>query len=442
MDFLDPKKKRAHHIQLMIGYVLVAIVIGLATIILVYGANGYGINTKTGQIVQNGLLFADSQPGGAKIFLNGKEQQSTTAARLILPSGKYSLKLTKDGYRDWSRDFTLTEQSIARYVYPFLFPVKPVAANLKAYSSLPSLITQSPDRKWLLVQNNADSTKTLVFDQYDTTTLDQATPVTISVSVPTDVLTNYTATSKLTEVEWSSDNVHVLLKHDYGVGTEFIIFNREAPAQSINVDRQLAIVPSQVSLRDKKTNQLYLYSQDGGLLQLGDVSSKTIAQPILRDVLAYKPYGKNLITYITATGAPMGQVAARVWDDGKNYKLNEFNAGSTYLIDVAQFQNHFYYADGSDTSDRINIYKDPLNNIKDPATAKALPLIALHNPGATKLKFSENTRFIGTEAGQNFAVYDIEGQASYQYPLSDQLAANMSWMDGHRFIGQSNGSVI
>ena len=123
MDFLDPRKRRAHNIRLIIGYVLVAIVIGLATVIIVYGANGYGINTKTGQIVQNGLLFADSNPGGSEIYLNGTDKNTKTAARLILPAGNYTLTLKKDGYRDWTRQFTLSEQSVARYVYPLLFPI-------------------------------------------------------------------------------------------------------------------------------------------------------------------------------------------------------------------------------------------------------------------------------------------------------------------------------
>src|SRR5260221_190217 len=102
MDFLDPKKRRAYHIRLIVGYILVAIVIGLGTIIIVYGANGYGINTKTGQIVQNGLLFVDSKPGGAEIYLNNADQHTTSSARLVLPAGNYTLTLKKPGYRDWS----------------------------------------------------------------------------------------------------------------------------------------------------------------------------------------------------------------------------------------------------------------------------------------------------------------------------------------------------
>lgn len=442
MDFLDPRKRRAHNTRLIIGYVLVAIVIGLATVIIVYGANGYGINTKTGQIVQNGLLFADSNPGGAEIYLNGADKHTTTSARLILPSGQYTLTLKKAGYREWSRPFTLSEQSVARYVYPMLFPVKPVVTNLKTYAAPPGLITESPNQQWLLVENNQAGDTSPLFDEYDTTTLDDATPSVQQVRLPAAVLTNYTSDSKLTEVEWSTDNNNVLLRHDYTGGSEFIIFNRAHPDQSFNVNKLFGASPTLVSLYNKKADQLYLFNQADGSLSLGNVGDKTAGPPLLKNILAYKPYGKNLITYITATGEPAGKVAARIWENGSSYKLDEFNAGSTYLIDAAQFQGDFYYAAGSDKSDRIIIYKNPMDTLKNPSAGEATPLLALRDDGANKIGFSNNARFIGVENGQRFAVYDIETDSIYQYPITEPVADNMTWMDGHRFIGDSDNKVF
>src|ERR1700722_21004469 len=98
MDFLDPRKKRAYKIRLLIGYALVTIAIGLAVVILVYDAYGYNLNPETGNVTQNGLLFVGSKPGGANIYLNGM-QHSTTSSRLVLPAANYTLKLTKSGYR-------------------------------------------------------------------------------------------------------------------------------------------------------------------------------------------------------------------------------------------------------------------------------------------------------------------------------------------------------
>ncbi len=442
MDYLDPRKRHSHNIRLVIGYCLVTIVIGLATIIVVYGANGYGINTKTGQIVQNGLLFTDSNPGGAKVFINGEDRNAATPSRLILTAGNYKLTLKKDGYRDWNRSFTLNEQSVARYVYPFLFPSNPTANTLKSYSSAPTLLTETPDRHWLLVQDPQNSGQVPTFDQYDTSTLDQSSPALKQVSLPAGLLNGYSSSSKLTEVEWSTDNDHLLLRHDSTTGYEFVVLSLSHPDESFNVNQLFNVNPTQVALFNKKADQLYIFDQADGSLKLGNTKNQNLSTVIAKSVLAFKPYSDSLITYVTDANEPLGRVAARIWQNGKTYKLSEFSSGSKYLIDAAQFQGDFYYAAGSNTSTRINIYENPLDGIKNPSLQKALPLVALNISNAQKLAFSDNTRFIEAENGQRFSVYDFETGTSYQYPLDKPLADNMVWMDGHRLIGQSDGKVF
>lgn len=436
MDFLDPRKKRAHKIRLLVGYFLMAIVIGLSTIILVYGAYGYGINTKTGQIIENGLLFVDSKPGGADVYLNGTKQSGKTAVRLVLSAGDYTLSIRKSGYHSWQRSFVLDEHTISRYVYPFLFPVKPQLTSLKSYSSLPALATETPDRHWLLVQSDATA-DTLSFDEYDTGTLSQAP---LLITLPKSVLTTSPDVGSFKEVEWSTDNNHLLLERTYSGGHEFIVLNRDKPDQSFNVNKLFSVAPAQVALRNKKADQLYLYDANGSL-QVGDVGQVILAPPFLKNVLAFKPYGSSLISYVTDVGAPAGKVTAKIWDDGKIYPMYTFTPGSKYLLDIAQFQNHFYFVAGSNTANRINVFKDPEDYIRDPSYGKAVPMLALDELGATDVNFSENTRFIGVQAGQNFAVYDLETQDAYHYAVKSPISGPLRWMDGHRWIGQSGNSV-
>ncbi len=438
MDFLDPRKRRHRKAQLLVGYGLVAIAIGFASVILVYGAYGYGINTKTGDVIQNGLLFVDSKPGGADIYLNSKSQHSTTSARLVLPAGTYNLALKKTAYYDWQRTFTLPEHAIARYVYPFLYPLKPTSITLKVYSAAPPLTTESLDRKWLLVQLPTTS-GTVIFDEYDLGNLAALNNV---LTLPASLLTTANqAGSSLSVVEWASDNRHVLLKHDYPGGPEFIIFDRQDPTKSLNLNKLLSINPSQVALKNKKIDQLYVYDQPSIILSVADVAKATVT-PLLKQVLAFKSSGSDLISYITDQGASTGQLVARIWEAGKSYSFNTFSSGATYLLDEAQFQDHWYYVAGSDTATRINIYKDPLSGLKDPAISKAVPLLSLRGQGASQLSFSTNARFISLQAGSKFAVYDLETQTNYQYSLAESLEGPMHWMDGHRLIGQSAGQVL
>ncbi len=436
MDFLDPRARRSHARRLFVGYVLMAVVITLGAYLFFRATEGYGINTKTGQIIQNGILFVDSTPGGADIYLNDKPQGSKTAARLVLPAGTYKLTIKKDGYRNWERTFTLTERSIARFVYPYLFPLKPQITALKNYSAGPPLMTQSPDRRWLLIQTPQSTTDRVVFDEYDTTSPDQPPKVLI---MPSGLL-SAGSPSNLADAEWSSDNKHLLLKHSYGSSSEFVVFNRDNPAQSFNINRLFSTAPTMVAMRNKKIDQFYIYNQSTGSLLLGNAADASLS-PLLTQVLAFKPSGSDLIIYVTDQNSLAGQVSARIWDGKKSYPLYSFPAGSHYLIDTAQFQGRWYYVAGSDSSERINVYKDPLNSLKDPAIGKAIPLLSLNIKGATKASFSVNTRFIEAEAGQELSVYDFETQTAYHYTLPSVLANSLHWMDGHRLIGESNGTV-
>lgn len=442
MDYLDPRKRRYYNVRLVIGYVLVAIVIGLATVIVVYGANGYGINTKTGQIVENGLLFVGSKPAGAEIFLNGQDKNAASPARMILPAGNYTLTLKKQGYRDWTRSFALDGQTVGRYVYPFLFPVTPKVTSLKNYKSAPGLVTESPNRHWLLVEDNSQSTSAPVFDQYDTTTLDKTAPAVTQVAIPASLLTDYSAKSQLKMVEWSTDNNNVLLEHTYPGGSEFIVFDRASPAKSFNINTTFNTAPDLVSLYNKSVSQLYLYDETAGTVRLGVVSDRALGSPIIKDALAYKSYAKNLVLYVTADNEPRGQVAAKIWDSGHVYTLFEFKAGRHYLIDLAQYQGDFYYFAGSDAEGRVNIFKNPLNDLTDSASGRAVAFLSLSLTGATAGGFSDNAQFVGLENGQHFAVYDLQNENVYDYSLKDPLAADMDWMDGNRYIGDSQGKVL
>jgi hypothetical protein len=436
MDFLDPRKQKARRNRLVFGYFLVGIVIALATVILVNGAEGIGIDTKTGQIVEKGLLFVGSQPSGATIKINDKVQPNPTSARFDLPAGIYKLNLSKAGYRGWSRSIVLYEHTIDRYVYPLLFPTKPQLTQLKLYPSTPTLITQTPDKHFMLIAE--PGLPTLTFDQYDTSDLAAASQ---PLTVPRELITGESSQTTFKEVEWSSDNKHILLEHTLAAGSEFIVFDRTDPTKSFNVNKLFNVNPTQVRLRDKKIDQLYIYDQPNATLQVADTGQDVLAPIFLHHVLAFKPYGGTLLTYVTDTGTPAGMVQARIWDDGKTYPLYTFAAGNTYLIDSAQFQGHWYYVAGSDTASRIALFKDPLDSINNPAYARAIPVLSFVLPGANKLSFSENTRFIAIESGQKMAVYDIETKTPFYYTVKAPLSTPLHWMDGHRLIGTSSGSV-
>jgi hypothetical protein len=439
MDFLDPKKKRAHRIRLFIGYGLMAIAIAIGTTVLVFEAYGFDLDRKTGEVIQNGLVFVDAHPESADVYLNG-EPKGRTDTRLVIPAGKYTLELKRAGYRSWKRSFTLEGSSIERFVYPFLFPENLKTQDVQLYATTPHMATQSPDRRWVVIQQPGTLTS---FDVLDLST--EATE-TKTVTLPANLLHQAGTKHTLEMVEWSTDNRHVLLKHSFDGGFEFVVFDRETPAASINLNAVFNLPISDVALRDKKPDQFYLYDQNGGILRRAD--AKTAKTELLQSsVQAFKPHGSDVILFVTTQGAPAGKALVRIQSGNNLYTLRELPTDKKYLLEVARYDGRWYMAAGSSAEQKVYVYQDPFDALQrsDPARRIPVPVSVLKLDVAPQyLSFSATARFIALQGGSRFAVYDAETDRSSRYDIKLKLdpAQKISWMDGHRFATVSEGKVV
>ena len=75
----------------------------ITSLIIIYAA-GYSYNFKNGRIEKTGILYVESQPKAADIFINGqfKDQTPTRFARLLPDT--YTVEVKKDGYHSWRKD--------------------------------------------------------------------------------------------------------------------------------------------------------------------------------------------------------------------------------------------------------------------------------------------------------------------------------------------------
>ncbi len=412
----------------------IALLIG--TVIVWYQTYGYDIDRKTGDIIQKGLVFVDAHPESATIYLNGQKKDQT-GARFTPASGHYSLELKRNGYRSWRHEFDLYGGTTEYFIYPFLFPEKLSTSEKRLYPSVPSLVSVSPDRHWLIVQKPDNFT---TFDLFDLT---NPNAIASAIVLPANLLTPSTKTQSLKAVEWSSDNKHLLIKHTYD-SQEYILLDRESPANSVNLSKTLGIASSDVSLRDKKADRFYIYNPEGGILRTADLKSVSEA-PLLSQVLSFHSHGKDTLVYISAEDATTGKVAVKVHDGGKEYKLKELPANSKYLLDLAQFNGHWYIAAGAVNEGKISVYRDPVSVLRKGLGIAAQPISTLRVDKPAQVIFSNNSRFVMAQSGSKFAVYDAEQDRQYRYDtgLKVDPTALASWMDGHRLtLVNDNHAVV
>lgn len=437
IDFTDPAKKRAYTIRLFIGYFLVAVAIGLVTLILVYRTGGYNYDQKTHSIVQNGLLFLNAKPDQAAITINGALRHEKTDVRLDLPEGSYAVKLTRSGYRPWQRDVSVIGGAVQRYDYPLLFPEKIATTEAQVYASVPTFAAQSPDRRWLVTQIAGDLATFNIRD------LNTVTSVPIDIKVPAE-LYSFTG-GTLTLVAWGSDNQHFLLKHTDGTKTEFVVIDRSAPAESLNVNTILGINPAQIVVRDGHWDRIYTYDTEGGVVRSADLKARVISAPILTNVLAFKPQGADTLLYITSFNAPAGKVYAKLYNKDKTLILRELSVSTTgtYFLETAKYDSHNYYVVASPAEDKTQVFRDPLSREVRTVSPYVTPYTVLRIASPNAVTVAHGGRFIATQNADAFATFDLETAQTYRYTLSDTLAGDMkaTWLDNYRLMIRTDQGV-
>ena len=437
MDYLDKNKESRQRIVLFVGYILIGLAIVVAALVLKYQADGYGVNKK-GDVIQNGLTFFSSHPAPANIYINGRLNSVKTNTRLSLPSGVYDVKLTRTGYYDWQRNIEVNGGSVQHYDYPFLFPKLLTTKKIQNFSLAPSLMTQSLDLRWVMIQSNANPSE---FTVYDIKSPD--TPPS-TISIPASLITKAVGGETWQVAEWADDNQHVLLQHNYDSKSEFILVDREAPQSSLNLNATLKINPSKITLNDKKYDKYYIYDSAGATLQKVSLKNPTPAT-LLSHVVAYKTYSDNTVLYISNQDSVAGKVNVRLLEGDKTYNIRILTAGSSYNVDLTKYDGIMYVVAASSGDNRAYIYRDPvgqLNRLPEQPLASAQ---VLRVDQVNYVSFSPIAQYILAENGNNFGVYDIENKTSFKYTTSEAFDApqtHASWMDGNRLLYTSNGKLI
>ncbi|HEY8999272.1 MAG TPA: PEGA domain-containing protein [Candidatus Saccharimonadales bacterium] len=444
MDFLDPKKQKAHRARMLIGYVLIGFALIIATTILLYQAYGFGIDN--GKIVQNGLVFVSSHPGGANILVNG-DLKGQTNSRLNLPAGQYTFKIQRPGYRTWQRSIGVEGGSVEHFDYPFLIPSSLKTTTYATYSSKPDAALQSPDQRWLLVPRPG------VFGTFDMYDLAHPKNAATTVALPGNVLTASAGAQSWQLVEWSSDSTHVLLRHTFvaannQTASEYVLVNRSDPTQSVNLSTTLGQTPTNIELKNGAYNQYYLYNQTAQTLTTATLSSPTPVA-LAQHVLAFETSGSNDILYIDGSpitsGANAGKVTVDLKQGNTTYTLGHLASASSYVLNLAQYAGDWYVAYGAATDGKVDVYENPVSQLTSGDSPVIVPVAVLKVNDPQELEFSTGDQFLMAENGSSFASFDALTGKTYTYTLPSSLGTittPATWIDNAHLAVSGNGKLV
>lgn len=435
MDYLDPHKKHRKKISLMIMYALLGVAIAIATVVVVYLVNGYSIDRQTGEVIQNGLLYLDTHPESADVFLNGEKQRGRTDARLVVPEGDYEIRLARDGYRQWQRNLVLEGGSLRRLTYARLVPEvldSELAVNLP---SNPTMASQSSDKRWLVMAFTDNPLLLRVVD------LNRAGLQLASISLPLDLLSTKEA-GTWEVLDWADDNRTFLASYTTVNTKEFVLVDREDAAKSVRISSVFPTTAyTEVSLRSRKNDLIHMFNKSTQTLYEANVSSGVV-NVLLQDVLQYKAYSDDAVLYVTAKDSEAGMVTAYLKKGKDLYKLRSLKESPEYLLDISKLGNAIVLGIGSPVENRVVIYNDPISALKqNDFSTIPVPTTVLRVNNPKDLVISADSSVIMARGGQSFASHEFDADRSYSFKMDVLLEAEqkLRWLDGQHVLVSSAG---
>lgn len=117
--------RRADRIMRLIAFYLSAALFFVLLPITLSYSLGYKIDYRAFKIYKTGILYINTNPAGASIYLNGRLNPNTTPAQIEeLKPGAYKLEIRREGFYPWERELVIRPNMVTRADRIVLFPVK------------------------------------------------------------------------------------------------------------------------------------------------------------------------------------------------------------------------------------------------------------------------------------------------------------------------------
>jgi hypothetical protein len=399
-------------ILLISSYALVAAIIAGSTLLLVSYGSGYSYDFKDHKLVSNGLLILGTTPSGARLTIGDKQTRKVTPYRSTFRVGRYDIKLTKEGYRPWSKRINIVASEVVNLALIIMVPEKLRTAAI-ANTAETTTILASSDHKhtaaitagakpglWRLTPDRALAEK--VFTPGEGQTIQSGS--------------------------LSRDGSRALLRVQQADGVRVLYINMDTgTSEDLTSDFKAALDDLRFSFDD--ANRLYWLSADG--LRSIDVNSKTLSAVLAEKVINYT-YNNQRVIYVQSS--TVGKIVAVMDADGRNAKtLVEGLAESpNYLLSYASFRDKDDLAVVPTATGQLTVYESIYS---DNVIARVI------TRDVNRLLSSDDGHYIVFGKDNGFGSYDVGRAKIYEGVFKDKVDA-ISWFNGAHVIVNSNGKTL
>jgi len=422
-------------------------VVGTLSVLIIVTASilfmlGYRLDSGNGHLEQGALLQFDSKPSGADVTVDGKSINGQTATKQTVIAGVHSVKISKNGYEDWTRTLSLDAGTLTWLDYVRLVPKTRTVEAVASYTKLAGL-SFSPDLKWALA---IQEPSLAIFQQIDLRS------ETVKVSTLTLPATLYAAPATGSAVfsiyKWNSNGRYVIIHHTYGEGqTEWLMVDTQDVTKSVNITRLLSVGFSDIQFAGTSGTSLYGLTTDGLVRKL-DLSAATISRALVTNVSSFSVFeDDNIVSYVGMNPADTTKKVAGIYKDGESGPTilrTATDSNSALNIALGRYFSDDYVAISEGNAVNILTGTLPSAGSTDTDGLSLYGMLRLSGSVDT-LSFSKEGDFVVAQADSEFKSYEIEHQRSSVGAVAtsgDKPATTLKWLDLAHLWNDDNNALI
>lgn len=392
-------------------FIIGGCVVVFGTILLVALARGWRIDFFSGRIDETGLVIVNSDPGGAQIAANNKLTKNKTPYRIEnVDPGEIKIKLTKEGYRDWTRTAEVFAQEVTFNDYAWLIPT-----NLKVEQSAKdisprSLITDEKNKK---VAFSAVKPNQALYYQSD---IAQKPQVIYAPQINQD-----TPLTSIQPIAFNSDVNQVLIRENTTKTGYFYVIPISKDRAPVNINTTFGVNPENITFGS--TNAADLFLTEKGVLRRLNIDNKTLSSVIADNVLLFT-IGKDKVFYLQATKFGTQLWAVDPNSLNKTKILDQVPASTRYALKSNRFSGKDYLGLLVSDSADLYLYSDIYSNPKSSVIGKDV----------TNFIFSLNGRYLSISDNNQMQTVDLDQGRRYSFKTDLKDLTNWAWINEQHLI--------
>lgn len=431
--YRKPPKRRTLLKQAIVYATMASSVVLVVTLITLFML---GFRFTSGNLERYGFLQFNSKPSGATVMIDGAIVSSKTPTKSSIPAGNHDIKISRDGYKTWSKSIDIKSGTLTWLNYAILVPEK---LNVKSVASYDSIVgsTTSPNSDSILIQKKSEIPE---FELIDLSSDDIKTKK-ISISADLFSKSGVSGVAHTFKVEnWDESSRFVLVSHKYDDKSEWLILDTQNISNVKNITQ----------IFDVEVNNLVISSNDGNIfyalegrdVRKFDISAGTISKPLINMVDSFSFLrGPDLITYIgsnidkkTVLGLYYGG------DEGSTVVRTLDPSMGPFHLSAAQYFNEDFIALSIGTKVEILAGTYPKYNDKN----KMMKVIKSFDSAkiVDGISFSPSGEYVFVRSGASFSSYDLEYRKLYSSEIAGvSEAVSTRWLDDSYILSDRDGQL-